>query len=213
MQTATQLQFESNSGNFLTNWATIRFSRKTALHNIQLLASSMRHEKHTWNRWQKENFIKILSDFCVNRRRNWLWPRKESLQHAVSLVKCKGNLGVYEQCTLNLNEFVIWVWQLVLVKYGALKYWNKVTILTLRVCRYDIALGPRMPGLQVNSIVSENRGISPETDYCTSSGWQKNATASICKTCHHQRNRRSLSSTTHISGVCLLGYLTILFHQ
>jgi len=46
-----------------------------------------------------------------------------------------------------------------------------VTILTLRVYRcYDIALGPRMPALQVNSIVSEHCGISPETDSFTSSG-------------------------------------------
>jgi len=46
-----------------------------------------------------------------------------------------------------------------------------VTILTLHVYRcYDNAHGPRMPAIEVNSIVSENCGISSGTDYCTSSG-------------------------------------------
>ena len=36
-------------------------------------------------------------------------------------------------------------------------------------------------------------------------------TASICKTFHYQRNPRSLSTITHISGECLLGHFTILF--
>jgi hypothetical protein len=113
----------------------------------------------------------------------------ERLQHAVILVECMGSLGILEKCTLKLSEFVIWVWQLVIVKYSALKYLNKVTILTLCVYRYDIARGPRFPALQVNSIVSENYGISPETDYCTFSGWEKNLTPSICKSFHHQPNR------------------------